>query len=208
MADQLARDPQILPTVFSGQWDKTGNKWNPPDSAIHALVVFFQSILGLPNHDWQPPDGALLQDYITDNVYIEADRTNRWLQSPTEIENPLFAVKFLHALDRAVDNKLRDIALARANQYIDYLSDQLTKVTNTDVREALMTTLTDQENTKMMASVTAPYSAQTVRIAERVAPADVAKAVSCACRGLAYRRAARSSSRNMDATMAPVKSAT
>jgi hypothetical protein len=160
VADLLAKDPQIMHAVFHKQWDAAGKQWIAPNPAVRAIVVFVQSLLGIPNHDWQPPDGALLEEYITDHVFIETEPDKPVVTITYGDADPQFAVKFLHALDRAVDNKLRDLALVRANQYTGYLSDQLTKVANTDVREALMATLTDQENTKMMASVTAPYSAQ------------------------------------------------
>jgi len=160
VADQLAKDPQIMHAVFRKQWDAANKQWIPPNPTVRSIVVFVQSLLGIPYHDWQPPDGALLQEYVINNVYIETEPDKPVVTITYGDEDPQFAVKFLHTLDRAVDNKLRDLALVRANQYIGYLSDQLTKVANTDVREALMATLTDQENTKMMASVTAPYSAQ------------------------------------------------
>jgi hypothetical protein len=160
VADQLAKDPLIMHAVFRKQWDAASKQWILPNPTVRSVAVFIQSLLGIPYHDWQPPDGALLQEYITNNVYIETEQDNPVVTITYSDEDQQFAVKFLHTLDRAVDNKLRDLALVRANQYTGYLSDQLTKVANTDVREALMATLTDQENTKMMASVTAPYSAQ------------------------------------------------
>ncbi len=160
VADHLAKDPQVMHAVFHKLWDAANNQWIRPNPAMRSVVVFIQSLLGIPYHNWQPPDGALLEEYITDHVYIETEPDNPVVTITYSDEDQQFAAKFLHTLDRAVDNKLRDLALDRANQYTGYLSDQLTKVANTDVREALMTTLTDQENTKMMASVTAPYSAQ------------------------------------------------
>ena len=160
IADLLAKDPQIMHAVFHKRWDAAAKQWIPPNPTVHAIAQFVQTILGMPLHDWQPPDGSLLQEYINDNVNVEVDPEKPVVTITYNDEDPQFAVKFLHALDRTIDGKLRDLALVRSNQYIGYLSDQLTKVANTDVREALMATLTDQENTKMMASVTAPYSAQ------------------------------------------------
>jgi uncharacterized protein involved in exopolysaccharide biosynthesis len=160
VADLLARDPQIMHAVFHKQWDADTKQWIPPDPIRRAIIVFAQDVIGIPHRDWQPPDGALLQEYITDNVSVDAEPDKPVVTITYSDQDPEFAVKFLHALDRGVDNKLRDLALVRSNQYIGYLSDQLTKVTNSDVRDALMSTLTDQENTVMMASVTAPYSAQ------------------------------------------------
>ena len=160
IADLLAKDPQIMHAVFHKRWDAAAKQWIPPNPTLRAIAGFVQSLLGMPHHDWQPPDGSLLQEYISDNVNVEIDPDKPVVTITYNDEDPQFAVKFLHALDRTIDGKLRDLALVRSNQYIGYLSDQLTKVANADVRDALMATLTDQENTKMMASVTAPYSAQ------------------------------------------------
>jgi uncharacterized protein involved in exopolysaccharide biosynthesis len=160
VADLLAKDPLIMHGVFSKQWDADAKQWIPPNPTVRAIAAFVQGLIGIPHHEWQPPDGALLQDYITDNVNVEIEPDKPVVTITYSDQDPAFAVMFLHALDRTIDNKLRDLALVRSNQYIGYLSDQLTKVANADVRDALMSTLTDQENTKMMASVTAPYSAQ------------------------------------------------
>jgi uncharacterized protein involved in exopolysaccharide biosynthesis len=160
VADLLARDPEIMHVIYAKQWDATAKQWIPPNPTVRAIVVFVQGLIGIPRRDWQPPNGALLQDYINDNVNVEVDADKPVVTVTYNDQDPEFAVKFLHALDRTVDDKLRDIALVRSNQYIGYLSDQLTKVTNSDIRDALMSTLVDQENTKMMGSVTAPYSAQ------------------------------------------------
>ncbi len=160
VADELAKNPDIMHTVYRGQWDAANKQWVEPPGAVRALAAVVKGILGIPDHPWQPPDGALLQDYIADNVSVDADPQKPVVTISYSSQDPQFAVKFLRELDRAVDNKLRTNALVRANQYSSYLSDQLNKVTNTTVREALMTTLTDQEKIKMMASVTAPYAAQ------------------------------------------------
>jgi hypothetical protein len=160
VANELAKDPDIMHTVFSKQWDADSKHWIGPSGARWALLVAAKSILGIPLKDWQPPNGALLQDYIVNNVTVDADPQKPIVTITYRDKDPAFAVKFLRGLDRAVDDKLRRNALTRANQYVDYLSDQLNKVTNADVRESLMATLTDQQKIKMMASVTAPYAAQ------------------------------------------------
>jgi hypothetical protein len=160
VAEQLAKDPQIMHSVFHKQWDAENKKWLPPLPVVRAIFQFGKVILGVPLRPWQPPDGALLQEYIIDHVEVDPDPEKPLVTITYRYKDAQMAVRFLRELDGAVDNKLRSIALVRANQYVGYLSDQLNKVTNTDIRDALMTTLIDQENTVMMASVTAPYAAQ------------------------------------------------
>ena len=160
VADELSKQPDIMHTVFHKQWDAANKQWVKPLGVVRALVGLVKGIVGIPDRPWQPPNGALLQEYITSNVSVDTDPQKPIVTITYRDEDPQFAVKFLRELDRAVDDKLRDIALVRANQYSDYLSDQMNKITNADVRQALLATLTDQEKIKMMASSTAPYAAQ------------------------------------------------
>ena len=160
VANDLATNPEFLHAVFRNQWDAANKRWIRPPAAVRAVVNIVKGILGMPYTPWQPPNGALLQDYIAANVAVNTDPQKPVVTITYRDKDPQFAVKFLEELDRAVDNKLRTNALVRANQYSSYISQKLNTVTNADVREALMKTLTDQEKIEMMASVTAPYAAQ------------------------------------------------
>lgn len=160
VADELARDPDILHTVYTLQWDAQAKTWIRPSGPIPFIAGLVKAVLGIPHHPWQPPDGALLQEYIQKRVSLDANPQKPVVTITYKDKDPAFAVKFLRELDQAVDNKLRSNALTRANQYVDYLTNQLSTTTNNDIRESLITTLTDQEKNKMMASATAPYAAQ------------------------------------------------
>ena len=160
VANDLAKKPEILHEVFRNQWDATNKQWVRPPAGLRAVVNIVKGILGMPYTEWQPPNGALLQEYIQRSVSMDTDPQKPIVTITYRNEDQQFAVQFLRELDRAVDNKLRMIALVRASQYSSYLSRQLETVTNADVREALMNALTDQEKIKMTASVTAPYAAQ------------------------------------------------
>src|SRR6185312_4149192 len=71
VADLLAKDPQLMHAVFHKRWDAAAKQWIPPNPTVRAIAQFVQTILGMPLHDWQPPDGSLLQEYINDNVNVE-----------------------------------------------------------------------------------------------------------------------------------------
>lgn len=160
VADRLAKNPQIMHTVFSDAWSAERDDWIKPTGIVSTVVGFVKFLVGIPQQRWQPPDGAQLQEYIAANVSVENNSRNPTVTISYRNENPQFGAMFLTELDRSVDGKLRDIALARSNQYIDYLSKQLRTVTNEDIRQSLLATLTDQQKIRMMASVTAPYAAQ------------------------------------------------
>jgi uncharacterized protein involved in exopolysaccharide biosynthesis len=160
VADELSRDPEIMHAAFYKKWDEATRNWIQPSGLLFALARDAKAAIGLPNPPWHAPDGQLLQEYIGDNVDVESDPEKPVVTITFHHRNPQFAAKFLAALDRAVDEKLRYNALQRANEYIAYLSDALTKTTNADIRESLLTALSDQEKTRMMASASPPFAAQ------------------------------------------------
>jgi len=160
VADEMARNPQIMHIVFRNQWDADRKQWIGPSRVVSFLVGLVKDVIGIPIRPWQPPSGALLQEYIVKNVTVDSDADKPIVTITYRDQDPQFAVAFLRELDRAVDHKLRGIAIVRANQYVGYLTSQLEKVTQADIRLALMSTLADQEKTQMMASATAPYAAQ------------------------------------------------
>jgi hypothetical protein len=160
VAEDLARNPVVMHTIFARQWDDGAKRWLPPNGLVRAVAVAVKGAIGIPDQPWQAPGGAALQEYIADNVSVAADAEKPIVTVSYRDKSQWFAAYFLHELDRAVDNKLRTNALTRAQQYSAYISEQLTRITNADVREALMATLTEQEKIKMMASATAAYAAQ------------------------------------------------
>ena len=160
VANELAKNPELMHVVFHKQWDAGKKQWLRPSGPVAVLVPLVKEVIGIPIRPWNPPDGAALQDYISKTVAVDSDPLKPVVTITYRDEDPKFAVKFLNALNRAVDYKLRNIALVRADEYVDYLSAQLNTVTNADIRQALMSTLSDQEKAKMMVHATAPYAAQ------------------------------------------------
>lgn len=160
VAGTLAKDPRIMHVVFDTRWDEKAHQWRRPSSFHVATVGFVKGVIGMPVTPWQPPDAASLQKYVSDNVTVDADPTQPVVTITYRDKDPTFAGYFLARLYQAVDSKLRAQALDRATQYSKYLTDQLKTVMNQDVRTAMMSSLIGQETNKMMASVTAPYSAQ------------------------------------------------
>jgi hypothetical protein len=160
VANVLSRNPVVMHRLFAGQWDAETQQWKRPNGPLRSVSGAIKSVIGIPVRPWLPPDGAALQEYIQHNVGVVADPEKPVVVITYDNVDPAFAVFLLTELDRAVDAKLRKIALLRATEYVDYLSTQLMQVTNSDVRQALINTLTEQERIKMMVNATAPYAAQ------------------------------------------------
>lgn len=160
VAEKLAGQRDLMKVVFAGEWDERTKSFREPPAGLVAMISrTLKSILGIPVYAWQPPSAARLQEYIESNV-----KTKEAIESPVvsitlEHPDPEFAVKFLNQLHHALDDNLRTKALVRSTEYIDYLSDQLRRVTIVEHRSAIAEMLSEQEKTKMMASSSLAFAA-------------------------------------------------
>ena len=102
-----------------------------------------------------------MQQFIAANVQIVQDPKINYLATlEFDSPSPKFAASFLSQLAFAADDNLRQRALARTRQYIDYLTTQLNHVTVAEHREAIMNSLSLQEQNAMAANSAAPYAAE------------------------------------------------
>ena len=161
LGEDLARDKQLMHTLFAGEWDAASQIWRQPDRDFANQVRrTVYGMLGYPQQEWTPPDGARMQQFLTTNVHVDQDPRKAYLVTISYASHDTdFAVRFLRKLNAAADNHLRQKALTRARQYIRYLSDKLDTVTIADHRAAIMATLSDQEKYEMVASSAAPFAA-------------------------------------------------
>lgn len=160
VADALAKRTDLMKVIFSSEWDEKKQRFIEPQPSISTYVVRgIKSLLGLPVYNWRPPGAARLQEYIESNVQPKEDVASPVVTITYEHPDPQFAVAFLTALHHVLDESLRQKALTRSTQYIDYLSAQLQHVTLAEHRIAISNMLFEQEKTKMMASSSLAFSA-------------------------------------------------
>jgi hypothetical protein len=162
LADDLAKNQDLMKSIFSGEWDEQSHSWREPERGFTSLAgAAIMSFLGVDQPAWQPPDGARLQKYLTNALTIVPDLKKPYLVTiVVNSSNPQFAIRLLTLVDRAADNYMRKKALLRATQYINYLSMELNTVTVAEHREAIMQTLSEQEKFKMSAGSAVPYAAE------------------------------------------------
>lgn len=163
LANELAKNRELMRTIFSREWDQQSQSWRQPTPSVTEIIrrgVMW--VLGARPLPWSPPDGARLQEFLSgpggldvqedirrpDHAVIEVDSTN-----------PEFAIKLLSAVNWTANEHLRARALRRTTQNIDYLSQELSTVTVAEHREAIMQSLSEQEKVKMSAGSGAPYAA-------------------------------------------------
>ena len=160
VSDELASDQRIMRTIFAGEWDPANARWREPQSTLITVKYFVRAMLGFPRPHWEAPDGARLQAVLQSRIGITQDLKKPVVTVTFSDPDPQFAVYVLSTLDRTNDKRLRTRALARANQYVDYLNAQLSSVTVAEHRVAIGEALSEQEKFRMMASSEIPFAAE------------------------------------------------
>jgi uncharacterized protein involved in exopolysaccharide biosynthesis len=160
LADELAKNQEIMTRVFSSEWDAKRQEWRQPSVAFKPLRGFVKSILGMPSYPWQQPDGARLQEYLQVMVKVARDQKKPIVTISMEHKDKEFAVRLLTAAHEAADLSLRRKALARANENIRYLTEKLAVTVVAEHRMAIAETLSEQEKMRMMTSSTTPFVAE------------------------------------------------
>ena len=159
-AQDLAKDQKLLRELFPKEWSAQTHSWRQPFSLSHMAESVVFPVLGVPLRPWQPPNGERMYRYLQESVTVNPDSKDGTVTVLVEMEDPKLAADFLSQLNQTVDNILRKRTLNRSTQYIAYLRSELNKVTVSDYREALITVLARQEETRMMASANVSYSAE------------------------------------------------
>jgi uncharacterized protein involved in exopolysaccharide biosynthesis len=160
VADALSKRTDLMKVIFRSEWDEKTKSWRQPTSPLRPIVQAFKFILGIPNYDWQPPDGARLLLYMNSEIKVAEDPKKALATISFDHRDPKFAVAFLRALHDTVEGQLRQKALSVSRQYVSYLSEQLKTVTMVEQRQAIMNALVEQEKSVMMASSNAPFAAE------------------------------------------------
>ena len=86
--------PEVMPALFSDQWDPESKAWHAPRSLRYAIFEFLSPILGVPAYHWKPPGSAELQQYIAQSVGISQDKKKPMLTVKMSAQDPDFFKKF------------------------------------------------------------------------------------------------------------------
>jgi uncharacterized protein involved in exopolysaccharide biosynthesis len=159
-ADLLARNQPLMRAMFPKEWFQTEQKWKSPASLTRPLTHAIETFVGYPVHEWQPPDGARVAQYLKDNLEIYEDPKSPVVTLRIDSDSPQVSRQLLTSLTSTVDTLLRQRALKRAGDYVAYLSRELGRETVAEYREALMDHIAEQEQTLMMASADVSFAIQ------------------------------------------------
>lgn len=161
MAQRLSQEKDFLIHMFPNEWDDAKGKWVVPQAGfLGKVVLIFKKVLGVHVPKDQPVNPRRVLTYLQNRITVERRSDNPLVRISIECPDVPFARKLLMQLHREADKMMRQRALARANEYISYLKEQLTHVSLTEHRLALIEALSEQEKSRMAASSTLPFATE------------------------------------------------
>lgn len=160
VANQLAKDQLLMRGLFPNQWSAADRQWREPNGVVHVIAKMVKGVLGIPARPWAPPSGEDVAKILFTQIEVDEDPKSPVVTLRIQSSDPKVALQLLQELVRTIDEKLRANALRRANDYIAYLTRQLNTVSIAEYRAALTDRLSEQEQTRMMASANVSFAAQ------------------------------------------------
>ncbi len=160
VAEQIARDQDLMRAIFVDQWNPSNRRWREPSGPARTFIKTLKKMLGVPDSAWAPPGPVEVQGFIERNVGSFADIRTEVTTVSVLDEDPKLAVRFLTNLHKAADDQVRMRTIAKAQQYVDYITRRLPMVTLAEHKIALAQVLSQQEAQMMMASANGSYAVE------------------------------------------------
>ncbi|MDE2184676.1 MAG: hypothetical protein KGJ78_16775 [Alphaproteobacteria bacterium] len=152
VSEVLAKNQSLLKRMYTDQWSESEHKWRQPIGLLHPVGWLAKAILGITTDPWTPPSADDVYKFLQDNIDVAQGRDTPVVTVTMKSKDRQFASDFLMALMRDDDQLLRNRALDRANNYIEFLQKEMNSVTVAEYRSALVEHLYDQEKSRMLAS--------------------------------------------------------
>ncbi|MEI9991477.1 MAG: hypothetical protein WDM86_15715 [Rhizomicrobium sp.] len=160
LAVELAQKDNFLQTIFEASWDSAGKRWKPRGS-LHAFSSAINRFLNRPVLDH--PDVDSLVSYLQTHLQFaqaqDAGKTqvaslsggnSPYLTVSFQSNTPERAEAYLDTILRRADDIIRQQHMRDVDARIQYISNELARITLSEQKEALIDTMASQEELKVM----------------------------------------------------------
>lgn len=141
---QFVEDNKLMPILFHEQWDAEQGKWIEPDV---------------------DPPPTLWDAYrlLTDGILtVSADKKTGLVTLAVEWTDPTVAAQWANELVARLNSYLRNLAIARSEDNLKYLNDELKRNTVADFRQTLYELIAKEQQTAMLANTRREYAVRTI----------------------------------------------
>jgi uncharacterized protein involved in exopolysaccharide biosynthesis len=156
LAKKLYQNEALRPVFFGTMWRPETKSWVQPRSLKDTIRRTVMSPFGSTN--WTPPNSFDLQDTIESKLTILEDKVTNYVTLTFQSDTPEHAEYGLSTIIRTTDEEIRQASKDRAAGRIAFLNTTLRQTTIQDQRDAIISVLSSQEKTMMMASVDKTYA--------------------------------------------------
>ena len=155
LADELVKKDDLLPVVFSKQWDANKKRWKEK-GVLHNIATAVKRTLHQPTSDH--PDADTLKNFIekklsvtqTKSFYSSILANSNYMSISLELDDREQAVKLLSIILHRADEIIRQEQMRNVDARIAYINSQLSVVTQEATRNTLIAILSGQEQLKVM----------------------------------------------------------
>jgi uncharacterized protein involved in exopolysaccharide biosynthesis len=140
--EAFIKDQRLMPELYPDLWDSKANAWKVPAD--------------------RQPTLAQAARYFSELRTARQDLNTGLVEIQIEWRDPKRAADWVNGLVARLNDVMRARAVARADAYLGYLRQELTRTEETEAREALGRLMEAQINQRMFANVTREYALRVV----------------------------------------------
>lgn len=162
VAGAMIRDHDALRILYAKSWDAKMGTWKKPSGTLPAIRQWISSSLGFPG--WSPPDASVLAKYMEGHLKVSQSLKTTQRTLLFKSKSPELANNLLSWAMEESDAAVRADALARANEQLRYLNDQLaTTMSTAENRAILSEIMMGTERSVFLASTGSTFAEQVIQ---------------------------------------------
>jgi uncharacterized protein involved in exopolysaccharide biosynthesis len=144
LTETYIRDNDLLPVLYAKLWDPVARKWLTSDVKMTPTL-------------WKA------NKYFDKQIrQVKEDRKSGLVVMTIKWKEPHVAAKWANDLVKLTNDYLRAKAIRESERHIEYLNDQLTKITIIDAQKAIYALLQEEINTQMVAKGREEYALKVI----------------------------------------------
>lgn len=144
LTEAYIRDNNLLPVLYSDLWDPVSRKWKTTNVK-------------------KTPSLWKANRYFNKTIrQVKEDRKSELVTMTIKWKDPRLAAKWANDLVKVTNDYLRAKAITESERHIQYLNDQLKKITIIEAQKTIYTLLQEEINTQMIAKGREEYALKVI----------------------------------------------